>query len=135
MNIPWSTKLIFGLLVLIMNSDINPPITVNVHKRLANAETWSTFENLLRGVPLRDKKSNTKVMENIKAIIGKLIKKSVIVWGVMTKLIRATLVTKLNIEIKNENFSEEGLMFVKSHLLCRLETLSDSKSLINSQKN
>ncbi|MGE0690390.1 MAG: hypothetical protein AB7O87_07300 [Candidatus Nitrosocosmicus sp.] len=53
----------------------------------------------------------------------------------ITKLIRATLVTRLNIEIKNENFSEDGFMFVKSHLLWRLETLSDSKSLINSQKN
>ena len=66
--------------------------------------------------------------------MGKLVRKSVTVWGVITKLIMATLVKRLEIEIKKENFSEEGFMLVKSHLLWRLETLSDSKSLINSQK-
>jgi hypothetical protein len=35
----------------------------------------------------------------------------------MTKLISATFVIKLKIDIRKENFSEEGFMFVKSHLL------------------
>ncbi|GKS60971.1 hypothetical protein YTPLAS21_04290 [Candidatus Nitrosocosmicus sp.] len=49
--------------------------------------------------------------------MGKLTKKSVSVWGVIMKFIKATLVIRLKIDIKYENFSEEGLMFVKSHLL------------------
>jgi hypothetical protein len=36
--------------------------------------------------------------------------------------------------IKYENFFEVGLIFVKIHLLCRLEILSDSGLLIQSQK-
>lgn len=49
--------------------------------------------------------------------MGKLTKKSANVWGVITKFIKATLVIRLKIDIKKENFSEEGFMFVKSHLL------------------
>ena len=134
-NIPCKTKLMLRLFVLIMNSEIKPPITVRVHSKFAKADTCNTLENLFNGVPLSDRKSKRSVAENTAAMMGKLTKKSVMVWGVMTKLINATLVIKLNIDIKKENFSEEGFMFVKSHLLWRLETLSDSKLLINSQKN
>jgi len=54
-NIPCKTKFMLRLFVLIMNSEINPPITVNVHNRLAKADTCSTLENLFSGVPLSDK--------------------------------------------------------------------------------
>ncbi len=117
MNIPCRTKLIFELLVLIINSEMNPPITVKVHRRFANADTCKTFENLFNGVPRRERKSNIKVVEKMIAITGKLTKKSVTVCGVITKLISATFVIRLKIEIKKENFSEDGFMFVNNHLL------------------
>ncbi len=41
---------------------------------------------------------------------------------------------KLAFAIIYENFLEVGFMFVNIHLLCRLEILSDSESLIKSQK-
>lgn len=49
--------------------------------------------------------------------MGKLIKKSAMECGVITKLISAIFVIKLKIAIRKENFSEDGFMFVKSHLL------------------
>ena len=50
------------------------------------------------------------------------------------KLINIIFVIKLDTAIRYENFFEEGFMFVKIHLLCRLEILSDSELLIKSQK-
>ena len=55
--------------------------------------------------------------ENTDAIIGRLVKKSVMECGVITKLISAIFVIKLKIDIRKENFSEEGFIFVNSHLL------------------
>ncbi len=55
--------------------------------------------------------------ENTDAIIGRLVKKSVMECGVITKLISAIFVIKLRIDIRKENFSEEGFIFVNSHLL------------------
>jgi len=54
-NIPCKTKLMFKLLVLIINSEINPPITVRVQSRFANADTCKTLENLFRGVPRNER--------------------------------------------------------------------------------
>jgi hypothetical protein len=54
-NIPCNTKLMVKLFVLIMNSEINPPITVRVQRRFAKADTCKTLENLFRGVPRNER--------------------------------------------------------------------------------
>lgn len=54
-NMPCNTKLMLRLFVLIMNSEINPPITVKVHNKFAKADTCNTLENLFKGVPLRER--------------------------------------------------------------------------------
>ena len=54
-NIPCKTKLMLGVLVLIINSEIYPPITVRVQSRFANAATCKTLENLFRGVPRKER--------------------------------------------------------------------------------
>lgn len=47
-NIPCKTKLMFNVLVLIINSEIYPPITVRVQSKFANAATCKTLENLFK---------------------------------------------------------------------------------------
>ena len=55
--------------------------------------------------------------ENTDAMIGRVVIKSVTECGVITKLINATFVIKLKIDIRYENFSDEGFIFVNNHLL------------------
>ena len=54
-NIPCKTKLMFGVLVLIINSDIYPPITVRVQSRFAKAATCKTLEKRFKGVPRNER--------------------------------------------------------------------------------
>jgi hypothetical protein len=71
----------------------------------------------LRGVPFRDRKSDNNVTVKTPTITGDAKTNSVMSFWFSIKLINIMLVSKLTTEIRYENFSEDGLMFVNSHLL------------------
>ena len=54
-NIPCKTKFMFKVLVLIINSEIYPPITVRVQSKFAKADTCKILENLFKGVPRNER--------------------------------------------------------------------------------